>query len=277
MMFSVVSVVLNDADGILKTANSIIAQSNKNYEWIIIDGGSHDETLQEIKQIQKIKPIVYSEIDNGIYDAMNKGIDAAKGEYLIFMNAGDSFANQYVLEILEHELATKLVDVVLGGTYQHINNCMFYRRPKNINWIVHGLPAFHQSTVYKTALLRSQNYSLDFILLSDYEWLSYRCSQGVTVGYLNYPISNFFVGGLSYTNIWLKFKESYRIKYTVLRESKLWSIISAIHAVSKTLIVMYVLYMVCGFFKGSSNSRIMKYGRDTLTIEYYKHPKSSGL
>ena len=124
--------------------------------------------------------------------------------------------------------------------------------------------------------MKKRNYSLDFSLLADYEWLARYCTEGLTVGYLNRPISNFFVGGSSYTKIRLKFMDSYRVKYTVLRESKVRSFISSVHAIGKTFIVMYVLYTVCCLSKRSGNSRQMRDEADKLTTEYYKHPKASG-
>ena len=274
-MFSIITVVLNDIDGLQVTAKSIASQELNYFEWIVIDGGSDDGSLEVLDNVNTVSPIVFSGKDNGIYDAMNMGINAASGDYIIFMNAGDSFANQFVLENLERNLVSESVDVLLGGTYQHIKNCIFYRPPKNINWIVHGLPAFHQSTVYKTDLLRKQHYNVEFSLLADYEWLAKRCVEGVTVGYLNQPVSNFFVGGSSYTKIWLKFKDSYRVKNLVLQESKIWSLFSAIHAIGKTIFVMSVLYKICGVSNIFGNRRQIKRESDKLTTEYYKHPESS--
>jgi putative colanic acid biosynthesis glycosyltransferase len=270
-MFSIITVVLNDPEGLSRTAASIAQQASDNYEWIIIDGGSTDDTLASVEQMAPNMPVIHSGKDDGIYDAMNKGINLSSGDYLIFMNAGDSFADGFVLEALAHCLSTNAADVLLGGTYQHINNCIFYRKPKYINWIVHGLPAFHQSTVYRADLLRKRNYNLAYSLLADYEWLANQCVDGLTVGYLNQPVSNFFVGGSSYTKIRLKFRDSYNVKHFVLKESAAWSLISSVHAIGKTLFVMTFLFKFCGIAKRRPAPEKRVSAAVKLSTEYYKH------
>ncbi|HFC93583.1 MAG TPA: glycosyltransferase, partial [Leucothrix mucor] len=74
VVFSIITIVLNDPDGLRKTANSIASQKLKKYKWIVVDGGSNDETLSVLDDFDLIDPIVHSEKDYGIYDAMNKGI-----------------------------------------------------------------------------------------------------------------------------------------------------------------------------------------------------------
>lgn len=95
---SVITICYNDKDGLIKTINSVQSQIYEDYEHIIIDGGSLDGTLKLLKEIKNEKCHWISERDKGIYDAMNKGIKMAKGEWLIMLNAGDVFADSYVLE-----------------------------------------------------------------------------------------------------------------------------------------------------------------------------------
>ena len=95
---SIVTVVFNDQENILKTIKSVTNQSFKDREYLVIDGGSTDNTKEIINQnISSIDKYI-SEKDKGIYDAMNKAIDMAEGEWIIFMNSGDVFVDDHVLE-----------------------------------------------------------------------------------------------------------------------------------------------------------------------------------
>ena len=275
MIISIVTVVLNDPAGLRFTAESIKKQSSSNFEWIIVDGASSDETLKEIIEVSNVSPVVISEKDYGIYDAMNKGIAFANGDYLIFMNAGDSLANQFVIKMLEHNLEKESVDVLLGGTYQNVNECVFYRPPKNIRFIKKGLPAFHQSTVYRKELLDMRKFNLDYTLLADYEWLAAQCLSGVTVGYLNEPLSNYHVGGLSYTETNKKFLDMFSVKYKVLGCSKLMSVSTALLAAMKTAIVMHVIYRLCGLSSSKRHSEVRYGNHDSRHSEYYRYEKEN--
>ena len=273
MMISIITVVLNDPAGLRLTAESIAMQSSSDFEWIIIDGASSDDTISSITSLTKINPIICSEKDDGIYDAMNKGVKVANGEYLIFMNAGDSFANQFVIEMLEHSLDCGSVDVLLGGTCQCVNKCVFYRAPKDIRYITKGLPAFHQSIVYRKRLLDTYQFNLDYVLLADYEWLAAQCVSGLKVGYLNEPVSNYQVGGLSYTNINKKFFDMFSVKYNVLSCSRMSSLLTALLAIIKTLLIMNVLYRFCRLFSFKSYSRTCDRQHASSSSESYKYIK----
>lgn len=114
--FSIITVCLN-APYIESTCKSIISQTFKDFEWIVIDGGSKCE----VQNIWKIyKPHIHyfvSEPDDGIYHAMNKGIEQASGDYLIFMNGGDSFVGRHILHLAHEKLAeNSTIDVLYGET-----------------------------------------------------------------------------------------------------------------------------------------------------------------
>ena len=98
MKYSIITVNYNDAQGLKDTINSVISQTCHDYEFIIIDGGSTDNSKSIIEENQSQIDFWVSEHDNGIFNAMNKGIIASKGDYLIFMNSGDCFYNEKVLE-----------------------------------------------------------------------------------------------------------------------------------------------------------------------------------
>lgn len=100
MKFSIITINYNNASGLQKTIDSVITQTNKDYEWIIIDGGSIDGSKEIIEENAAQGCFAYwcSEQDRGIYHAMNKGITKANGEYYIFLNSGDCFFSPNVLQ-----------------------------------------------------------------------------------------------------------------------------------------------------------------------------------
>lgn len=114
MKISIITVVYNDVLGISKTIESVLSQNYPNKEYLIIDGGSSDGTLDVIKSYLSDIDYFLSERDHGIYDAMNKGIKAAKGDYVLFLNSGDVFFNDCVLNDSVLQFSPKS-DVIYGS------------------------------------------------------------------------------------------------------------------------------------------------------------------
>lgn len=112
MLFSIITVNLNNYCGLLKTIKSVVEQTFRDYEWIIIDGGSTDGSKQLIEQYSQFISYWVSEPDTGIYNAMNKGIRVSSGDYLLFLNSGDWLASPTVLEDVYKTAPT--VDFVYG-------------------------------------------------------------------------------------------------------------------------------------------------------------------
>ena len=113
MKLSIITVNFNDAEGLERTIKSVISQSFKDYEFIIIDGGSTDGSVDVIKKYEKYINYWVSEPDGGIYQGMNKGLRQAKGDYLNFMNGGDCYHSEYVLEKI-FALETE-ADIITGA------------------------------------------------------------------------------------------------------------------------------------------------------------------
>ena len=97
MTLSIITVNLNNRDGLLRTIESVISQTFKDFEWIVIDGGSTDGSKELIEQYADHFAYWVSEPDTGIYNAMNKGIKMAKGEYMQFLNSGDFLRSSTIL------------------------------------------------------------------------------------------------------------------------------------------------------------------------------------
>ena len=95
--FSIITVNYNNLEGLKKTVESVKNQTYQKFEYIVIDGGSYDGSLEFIKDNESLLDYWVSEPDSGVYQAMNKGIEKATGEYLLFLNSGDHFCNTKVL------------------------------------------------------------------------------------------------------------------------------------------------------------------------------------
>jgi acetyltransferase-like isoleucine patch superfamily enzyme len=121
-LVSIITVVYNAKDTIEETILSVINQGFDNFEYIIIDGGSTDGTVDVIKKYQNKINYWLSESDKGIYDAMNKGILAATGEWINFMNSGDTFVSQDTIAIVFTDKNYAEVDVVFGNSYAKMEN-----------------------------------------------------------------------------------------------------------------------------------------------------------
>ena len=127
LKLSIITVNLNTLEGLKRTYESIVSQTFKNYESLVIDGGSTDGSKEFIEQHQDKFSYWCSEPDKGIYNAMNKGIVRAKGEYLNFMNSGDCFASENTLTevFCTPQTADILYGYMLVGT---INGNVFFMR-----------------------------------------------------------------------------------------------------------------------------------------------------
>lgn len=116
MKISIITVVLNRADTIRTTIESVINQSYDNIEYIVIDGGSTDGTLDIVNLYKDKIDVIISEKDNGIYDAMNKGLNFASGDIVGFLNSDDHYVNSLVLEKVVEKFKSNNIDAVFGDT-----------------------------------------------------------------------------------------------------------------------------------------------------------------
>lgn len=216
--FSIVTVVFNDRAGLARTGASVVAQTNRDYEWIVVDGGSRDGTLELARKDPHVTTLLEGP-DQGIFDAMNKGIRAASGEYILFLNAGDPFANECVLDQVEAAIKKQdAPDVVCGGAIlELVGGRQVYRPPKRIErYIWHGLPAIHQATYYRTERVKRTPYDLRFSNAGDYQIIAALYREGISVAYLNEPLTRFEVGGNSFEKPEKILAEAYAVQRDVL-------------------------------------------------------------
>lgn len=218
--FSIITVVRNDLAGLKRTFDSVICQKYKDYEWIVIDGASTDGCVEFIKSLQIENFQWISEPDKGIYDAMNKGIELATGNYINFLNAGDYYHENNILEIICNKINDKSIsaDLIFGGANLMMKNGInYYRKPKNIKHVPIGLPSIHQSTYYRTELLKENNYDERFKICGDYYLICKLSLLSPCVLLIDTPLVAFSIGGVSYTKPLLLIRESMAIKKHILK------------------------------------------------------------
>jgi len=167
--FSIITVCFNEVAHIRETCESVVEQSCVDFEWIVIDGASTDGTLEILKEYRDRIEILISEPDSGIYNAMNKGIAGATGQYLIFMNGGDWFADKDVLSLVAMAPKKDFIfgDVLLDqGSKKSISLSPTILSRQYL--MTHGIP--HQACFFKRTLFEKYgNYDEKFRISSDYE------------------------------------------------------------------------------------------------------------
>lgn len=201
---SIITIVYNNKDNFIKTMNSVRKQGYPNIEYIIVDGGSKDGTLDVIKQNGDIITKWISEPDKGIYDAMNKGIGMATGDYLWFLNGGDMI---YSENTLNEVFATgKNADVYYGDTeLVDEDGKSFGRRklktpPENLTWrsMIDGMVITHQSLIIRKSVV--VDYDLKYRHCADIDWTIKILKSSGNIVNTKKIISSFLLGGYSRKN-----------------------------------------------------------------------------
>lgn len=199
MKLSIITINYNNREGLKKTINSVINQTFRDFEYILIDGGSEDGSKEIILQHEAQFSYWRSEKDHGIYNAMNKGILAAKGDYLLFLNSGDCLASN---DILEQVFATPLKeDIVYGNLLfesQDGNHTLgIYPDELNVYNVLEGsLP--HPASFIKRQLFDNSLYTESYRIVSDWEfWIKKIIMEGVSYKHISLTISRFDTTGIS--------------------------------------------------------------------------------
>ena len=163
MKYSIITINYNNKDGLKKTIDSVVNQSYRDFEYIVIDGGSTDGSVEIIKEYADRIDYWVSEPDKGIYNAMNKGILQAHGEYLNFMNSGDCFYNNQTLKEVSQ---VSSVDVIMGKALTSSNAILGPYNPVTLySLCMYGFN--HQATFYKKEFCKKYMYDESLKYISD--------------------------------------------------------------------------------------------------------------
>ncbi len=199
-LLSIITVSLNDSDGLKKTVESVIYQTFDNYEFIIIDGGSSDGSVEIIKKYAGKIAYWVSEPDSGIYNAMNKGIKQAKGKYCLFLNSGDFLVANNVLEQVFSEDDNE--DFLIGNCNVSKNGKIIHTSVPSENLTLRSfykktIP--HQATFIKRDLFKKYgDYSENYKIHADYEyWIRTIILNDCSTRFLEITISDYNLEGQS--------------------------------------------------------------------------------
>jgi len=220
MLLSVITINYNNSKGLENTINSVIKQTLPQFEYIIIDGKSSDNSIEIINKYKSFISKWVSEKDEGLFDAMNKGISISRGEYLIFMNSGDCFYSSSVLEKIQPLL--KEFDLIYGDNiinYPWLNYKRLRKAGETKN-LWKGLQFSHQSLFSKRKLLLEHPFNYKDYNGADTEFVLF-CyyKRNCSFKKVDYCISEIEAGGISdqtrSTNEILNILKKYDPKYSI--------------------------------------------------------------
>lgn len=190
---SVITVVRNDKDGIEKTILSILSQTYQIIEFIIVDGGSKDGTVDVIKKYADKIAYWVSESDKGVYDAMNKGIAASTGDFVIFMNSGDTFHSMDAIEkmISDSESSNSLI---YGNVSVKYWDGVVVEKPNEFfktSMKFKGVGICHQTVFFPGEVIRKMRYDLSYRIASDYDLMHRMWKNGINFIYRDVVVADY--------------------------------------------------------------------------------------
>ncbi|HEY0054993.1 MAG TPA: glycosyltransferase family 2 protein [Pedobacter sp.] len=197
---SVITVVYNNVKDIERTVRSVTEQTYKHIEYIVVDGGSTDGTLEIIHQYKEKITRLISEQDNGIYDAMNKGLAMASGDYVLFMNSGDEV---YARDTVEKVFASADgADIYYGETEMFDENWISLGRRRHkvpdklsVKSFKYGMSVSHQAIYIRRSI--AEHYDLQYKLSSDIDWILNALRRAKKIVNTRQYVAKYLVGGMS--------------------------------------------------------------------------------
>ena len=235
---TVITIVYNNVRDIERTINSVINQTYKKIEYIIIDGKSTDGTLAIIEKYKERISKIVSEPDKGIYDAMNKGLALATGDYVLFMNSGDEIYDEHTVEDVLNTAPG--ADIYYGETEMYNDNweSLGKRRheaPDQFDWksFKYGMSISHQAIYVRRSI--TSPYDLNYKYSSDIDWIIKAAKKASNIVNVHRYVAKYLVGGMSKK----KHRESLKERFKIF--SKYYGLIPNIlhHIVIATNLVIY--------------------------------------
>ncbi|WP_316832340.1 glycosyltransferase family 2 protein [Pedobacter aquatilis] len=197
---TVITIVYNNVRDIERTIKSVLNQTYKSIEYIIIDGQSTDGTLAIVNSYSSSISKIISEPDKGIYDAMNKGLDLATGDYVLFMNSGDEIYDEHTVE--DVFASAEGADIYYGETEMYNDNWESLGRrrheaPEEFNWrsFRFGMSISHQAIYIKRSIIVP--YNLKYKYSSDIDWIIKAAKKSSNIVNVHRYVAKYLVGGMS--------------------------------------------------------------------------------
>lgn len=224
MKLSIITITYKDLDGLKKTWESLRNQTWKNWEWIVIDGGSGELVENFLKEHDQNIAFWCSEPDEGIYNAMNKGIAQAKGERVLFMNSADILASDDILEKVYSNPMT--ADIVYGDTiYDRISKQTYEAYPDTPtldHFMIHSL--CHQSSFIRRELFAEKGYDESLKIVSDWKRFLEFFLEGRSFQHIPIAVSIYDTKGISTNNIKMCDEEREKVLHELFPERILESL-----------------------------------------------------
>ncbi|MEZ9330300.1 glycosyltransferase [Vibrio breoganii] len=197
-LISVVTVSFNCVSEIERTLLSVSDQTYTELEYIVVDGGSSDGTLDIINRYRNAIDIFVSESDHGIYDAMNKGLDAATGDWVIFMNAGDKFYSvDTITSVFNNPNDFQETNHIYGKVVSDFNGRLYHKKLNKLNFLKIGMPFCHQSVFSRLSYHKRNKFSLNYSIVSDFDFFTKSYQEGSKFARLESIVSIINPGGVS--------------------------------------------------------------------------------
>jgi putative colanic acid biosynthesis glycosyltransferase len=234
-MLTIITVTFNNIDGLRKTSKSISDQCTEAVEWIIVDGGSTDNSLSFIQNCKGVSQYI-SEKDRGIYDAMHKGLHLASGDWVLFLNAGDTFADLDVINYINAHLGS--LDVYFYACRMSGLGVEYLRRPRPLSSASYSVPAIQQATVYKRDVLLRLDWPTCYRVCGDFAIAAQLLKMGATSMCDDRVVAKFELGGVSTIRPVALAIEAYQIQSQIL---KLPVLVKVFHFTRRLLTGYFIL------------------------------------
>jgi glycosyltransferase involved in cell wall biosynthesis len=212
-LISVITVVYNSVTTLEQTILSVINQTYKNIEYIIIDGGSTDGTVDIIKKYEKHLAYWVSEPDKGIYDAMNKGINKVTGEWINFMNSGDTFYTNDIIQRISEQKVFDCKQSIIYGNRILYKDEQLIRQEASIHSLKYYMDIYHQACFVSSFLHKQYLFDTNYKITGDYDFFYKMNNNKTPFVKVNIDICIFLYGGCS-SNEDIQFRELSKVVRT---------------------------------------------------------------
>lgn len=218
--FSIITVTYNAGKVLEETIQSVISQTYHQVEYLIIDGASKDNTMSIVNKYKDRIHMVVSEPDQGLYDAMNKGVELVTGDYVCFLNAGDTFHENNTLQLIANSLneLKELPDVIYGETAivdekGHFIRMRRHAAPESLTWksFKKGMLVCHQAFFAKSSIAINEPYDLSYRFSADFDWCIRIMKEAKVLHNTHQTIIDYLNEGMTTQNHKASLKERFNI------------------------------------------------------------------